>query len=78
MRTISYAINEKYACEFTILHKVRSFSDGITNEFCCDLDLYKADHNPKFTIRLILFNLMIFEFQIYNRFHMESEDGQSY
>lgn len=60
------------AVELTAFHKVRNYQDGVT--FCqCEinLDLYKDDHNPKFTIHLIFFNYTIIEFNWYDIRHVE-------
>ena len=68
---ISFMLSENYAFELSILHNIRAFKDGISFfELTCALDLYKADHNPKFSIMLVILNFKIFEIDIYNIHHV--------
>jgi len=62
----------KKAIELFGFHKVRKYTDGVTFFHCeINLDLFKGDHNPKFTIQLILMNFTIFEFNWYDTRHTE-------
>lgn len=62
-----FNILKNYALDFGIFYRIRNFKDGITFfEFTTNLDLYKADHNPRFKINLILINYLIFDINIYN------------
>lgn len=68
----SVRINKNYAIDFSALHLIRSFLDGISFlESKINLDLYKGDHNPKLEISLIVLNFKIFEIIIYNVNHVE-------
>lgn len=65
-------ISKNYAWEYSFFHLIRGLSDGITwFNLSIDSSWYKGDHNPQFSIELILLNLMIFEFRIYNINHSE-------
>lgn len=67
-----FKISKSFAFEGAFFHKIRNFSDGISAlQFNFDSDFYKGDHNPKYEIELIIFNIMIFEFRIYNINHTE-------
>ena len=62
----------RYGWELVLLHKVRDWKDGISFfEFVMNLDRFVADHNPRFEVRLSLFNWTVFEFSVYNIHHME-------
>jgi hypothetical protein len=66
------ALTEKYALEVALLHPVRSLRDGLTVlEFKLNSDLYKGDHCPRHELELMIFNVMVLEIRIYNRFHEE-------
>lgn len=66
-----FKITKNYAIDFGLLYKVREFKDGITFfELISNLDIYKADHNPKMSFRLIFFNVVIFDICIYNIHHI--------
>lgn len=72
--TASIIINEDYAMELTLLHRYRDLADGLSVvEFDCNFDWYHGDHCPKFDLSLRLFNWTVFEFNIYNRHHVEDE-----
>ena len=72
--TLATSINEDYAMELTLFHNYRSLSDGLSVvEFDCNFDWYHGDHCPKFDLSLRMFNWTIFEFNIYNRHHVEDE-----
>lgn len=65
----------KYTWGFSCLHWIRNFKDGITFfELSCNTDFFKADHNPKFVLLLVILNLKIFELEIYNINHLEEDD----
>jgi len=65
----------QYACELEIIHKYRSFSDGITfSEFKLEYDKYEGDHKPSFICSLVFMNYMIFEFHVYNIFHTDDNE----
>lgn len=65
-------LSENYAVDLLLFHKVRNYSDGI-NYFSIDIvsDFYKGDHNPKFRLILIILNVTVFEFEVYNINHEE-------
>jgi hypothetical protein len=74
MLLISLKITENYAFEADVLRKIRSFRDGISFlEFDCNADFYQGDHSPRSRIMLTIFNLKIFEFEIYNLNHVDEE-----
>jgi hypothetical protein len=53
-------------------------ADGLDMiEFHMQWDRYKADHNPRFHIILIILNFVIFEFEIYNVNHCDDNDAES-
>lgn len=65
-------LGQNYAWELSLFHKFRSFSDGVTIlETQTEIDWYKGDHNPQGTVALRVLNYTIFEFQIYNKNHVE-------
>lgn len=75
MFVISKKINTKYAMDFCGLYQHRNFDDGIDFfVFDVSLDLYELDHNPRFSISLRIINFTIFEFEIYNMFHLTNND----
>jgi len=68
-------INEDYAWEFSGLHKLREFSDGLSIfEFRCNWDRYLADHTPRLEISLVILNFMVFEFNIYYLWHQDDPE----
>ena len=68
-------LDHEYFLEFTFFRKIRQFKDGITFfDFHINLDLYEADHNPKFDIFLMILNYKIFEFNIYTNTHYWDEN----
>lgn len=72
MLTFWGKITEFKAWEITFFHLYRSFKDGLT-VFNIDInnDWYIGDHNPKFEFSIILFNVTIVEFNIYDTRHEE-------
>lgn len=72
---LATTINEDYAMELMLLHRYRDLSDGLSvAEFDCNFDWYHGDHCPKFDLSLRLFNWTIFEFNVYNRHHVEDDE----
>lgn len=70
---IIFRRNIKMAADLNCFYKFRNFSDGITKFECvCDCDFYEADHNPKFTFRVALFNYYLIYFEVYNVYHWDS------
>ena len=68
----SFRISKNYAVDIMLLHKFSQFSDGVTVLDCdINLDLYEADHNPKFELRLAFLNVYIFQLEIYNINHKD-------
>jgi len=64
---MTFMLSENYAFELSILHNIRAFKDGVSFfELTCTLDLYEADHNPKFSIMWVLMNFKIFEINIHH------------
>ena len=72
-----FKIGNDNAIEWAFFNKIRQLSDGINFfEFGINLDLFEADHNPKFGIRLMMLNWMIIEINIYNPNHIEVEENK--
>lgn len=72
---MSFSLSKNYAVEFSFFRKVSDFNDQVTIcDFDCGIYYSKADHNPKFSTELILFNVLIFEFSIYNINHIDSSE----
>ena len=72
-------VGDDYAWELDFLYKYRDFSDGIDFfVFKCGLDKYHCEHNPKFDFSLRILNVTIFEFSIYNIWHMDNENSPYY
>lgn len=62
----------KYAWELNLFHKYRDFKDGISFvELNVCYDKYIGDHNPKFQILFATFNYILFDFSVYNIYHIE-------
>lgn len=65
-------LNEKYAWELSLFHQLRTFTDGISFfEFVVNFDKYIGDHTPRFNTMLVILNCTIFEFFIYNMYHLD-------
>jgi hypothetical protein len=65
-----FKISKNFAFESSFFHKIRNFKDGISVlKLDFNLDFFKGDHNPKYSIELIALNFMVFEFRIYNINH---------
>ncbi len=72
-------IGKNYGWEFNLFSKIRDWCDGVSIiEFNINLDRYPSDHNPKFEIFLTLFNITIFEFTIYNIWHIDHQQSPYY
>jgi hypothetical protein len=73
-------INEDYSWELELFRRWRnSKNDGKTFfELKANLDVYPSDHNPRFEFYLIIFNFLIFDFEIYNIWHIEHERSPYY
>jgi len=70
MMTFGGEISTNYGWEFTLFHKIRHYSDGVTFlEAQINWDRYKADHCPRFTFYIIFLNFTIFEYQVYYLHH---------
>ena len=63
--------NIELCFEFEWLYKVRNFRDGITITHELNFDFYKGDHTPQIRWSLTIFNVTVFDFQIYNMLHEE-------
>ena len=81
MKTLNHLLeiifrrNIEMACDLTLFFINRDLGDGLTFiEFNVNLDLGEFDHSPRFSIHLNVFNLTIFELDIYNSLHVESDD----
>lgn len=69
-------LTKNYAWGVEFFSKVSEFKDQWTFlDFSCEWSKYACDHNPRFEILLILFNIKIFEFSIYNMWHLEHEQS---
>ena len=68
-----------YAWELETFYKRRDFEDGV--EFF-DLDIhwdrYCGDHNPQFIFSLTILNLTVFNFSIYNVYHIDNPKSPFY
>lgn len=64
-------LSKNYAMELTLFRIIRKFSDGLTFcSFIIDSDWYRGDHNPQVSFRLIVLNVMLIEFMVYNINHV--------
>ena len=72
---IGSLINKNFAWELSGLYFYRESPDGIDwINFSIISDWFRADHNPKFSMMLIILNFKIFEFVIHNIHHVEDID----
>lgn len=80
LRNLHSRIGCNYAWELNTFSKVRNFKkDGITFfELIINWDKYMGDHNPQFTFSLVLFNFQIWEFIIYNVWHINNPNSPYY
>jgi hypothetical protein len=59
--------------------RIRAWKDGVTFwTWTCDLDLFKEDHKPSFTLRLEALNRTLFGVEIYNVHHLSPEDEAAF
>lgn len=78
-RVFGGKIGDDYAWELDLFYKYRDFSDGIDFfEFKMGLDKYPCDHNPKYEFCLRILNVTMFEFSVYNLWHMDHECSPYY
>lgn len=60
--------------EVSGLYRVRSYRDGVTlANLTINADFFIGDHNPQVEICFVLFNYIIFNVLMYNRFHIEHQ-----
>jgi hypothetical protein len=72
-------IDNNYGWELELFRKNRELKDGFTTiDLKINFDQYVADHNPRFEFSLTLFNFNIFDFSIYNVWHLEHEQSPFY
>lgn len=72
-------VDDNYGWELDLFHRIRDSSDGFTAiEFKANFDKYPCDHNPRFELSLIVCNFIIFDFEIYNLWHLEHEQSPFY
>ena len=72
---ISFFITKSYVFSLIFLGLTRSFYDGITFfNINMNIDLFKADHNPKFILQITFFNMNIISIEIYNINHIDDID----
>ena len=62
----------QYAWECSFVTKIRDFSDGVAFlDFAIDFDKFIGDHNPQFKINLVVMNINIIDFTVYNINHVD-------
>lgn len=72
-------IGPDYGWELDLLRKYREWCDGFTLlSFVCEFDRYMCDHKPSFVTMLVLFNIKVFEFNIYNIWHVDHTNSPYY
>lgn len=72
-------IGVDYAWEVDLFRKYRDFKEGLTIfSFTIEYNKYMADHNPQFQIMLIICNYKMFEFTVYNVWHIENPQSPYY
>ena len=79
LRWGSYELGNEYAVDMAFCYKIRSVKDGVS--FCnvkIEWDTYEADHKPSFLVQLILFNFVIFSFEIYRNYHSIFDSKRSF
>lgn len=71
MLLLSFGIGKNYAFELSGFKKIRESKDGISFfKLELNLDRYEADHNPKFSASLMIWNVMILELEVYSVHHV--------
>ncbi len=79
LRFLHGKIGKNYAWELNTFYKYRDFSDGIDFFiFSIELNKYPCDHNPQLDVCLKILNLMVFEFTIYNVWHIDNPNSPYY
>jgi hypothetical protein len=74
MILLSKKISKNFAFEVSLLHKIRDSKDGITFfNANVNLDLFAADHCPKFDFIFIIMNIKILEIEVYNVNHVKKK-----
>ena len=64
--------NPAYSLDISLFRKVREYSDGISFlDGGIEWDRYEGDHKPSFKIWLLVCNIMVFEFEVYNINHVK-------
>lgn len=72
-------IDDNFGWELELFRRNRDSKDGFTTvDFKINFDKYEADHNPRFELSLVLLNFLIFDFSIYNVWHLEHEQSPFY
>jgi len=66
---IIFKRNIELVVDFNWFYKFRNYKDGISNSFELNFDFYRCDHSPQIRFVLIILNLILFDFQIYNKYH---------
>jgi hypothetical protein len=73
---LSKKVSKNYAFEIAAFYLVRDFRDGIDFcDFSVKLDVYKGDHNPRFSFTLIVLNFTLLEIEVYNIHHVDHDEG---
>lgn len=71
----SIRINPDYALEVYGLYLCRHLKDGLTPlNLDIDFSWYRGDHNPQFSVQLMVMNFMLLDFRVYNVHHVENGD----
>ena len=79
LRHFHNKIGRNYAWELELFYKFRDFKDGISFfDWSTTWDKYMGDHNPQFNIFLTLFNFKIFDFTVYNIWHIDNKNSPFY
>lgn len=70
-------IGKNYAWEFECFYT--RFKGGFTPfKFEVDYESYCSDHKPTFEIELVMFSILIFNFTIYNIWHVDNPKSPYY
>jgi hypothetical protein len=79
IRNLHSKIGCNYAWELNTFYKLRDFKDGITFfELILEWNKFMGDHNPQFTFYFMLLNFRIWEFTIYNVWHIDNVNSPYY
>lgn len=63
-------LSKNFAWEANFFYRIRNFKDGLSAfELSLTADWFKNDHNPQCGLCLIILNVMIVEFNIFNVNH---------